>query len=249
MDDQGLPLEQFIQALTSQLDRAQETMALKARAGLPLTFAVKDLTIDLRTHVGMSGSVVHIRPAAAGDGEASVIHLALTTITRPMMEENTPSLDAEKGPSVQEVLGDKLGADEVRRLEWAGIHSVNQLRDLQKQTGAEVIGRVSQLPVDRLRAALTAAAAPHVSQVVAAPTPDADAGDGAAPPLRIRGWNLRDSGEPNVLIGGRPAAVLHATETELLVRPEQHVDGGTVEIETAPGLSTAKSFELGEAEQ
>jgi len=243
MDDQGLPLEQFIQALTSQLDRAQETMALKARAGLPLTFAVKDLTIDLRTHVGMSGSVVHIRPAGPGDSEASVIHLALTTITRPMMEENTPSLDAEKGPSVQEALGDKLGEDEVRRLEWAGIRSVSQLRELQKQTGTVVIGRVSLLPVDRLRAALAAAAAPHVSQIVAAPH---NGEDGAsAPPLRIHGWNLRDGGVPAVRIGGRPATVLHATETELLVQPEAHADAGTVEVETAPGLSTAASFDLG----
>ena len=35
-------------------------MALKAQAGLPLTFAVKDLTLDLRTHIDMVGSVVHI---------------------------------------------------------------------------------------------------------------------------------------------------------------------------------------------
>jgi hypothetical protein len=49
-----------------------------------------------------------------------------------------------------------------------------------------------------------------------------------------------------VRIAGRPATVLHATETELLVRPEEHVKGGSVEVETAPGLSTATSFELGE---
>src|SRR5206468_628857 len=110
---------------------------------------------------------VRIKPAGPGESEASVLHLALTTITRPMIEENTAPLDAEKGPSVQEALGDKLGPEEVRRLEWAGIRSVNQLRALQKETGAEVIGRVSQLPIDRLRAALAAAAQPHVSQVVA----------------------------------------------------------------------------------
>jgi hypothetical protein len=247
MDEPGLPLEQFIQALTSQLDRAQETMALKARAGLPLTFAVKDLTIDLRTHVGMSGSVVHIRPAGPGDAEASVIHLSLTTITRPMIEENTQSLESEKGPSVQEAFGDKLGADELRRLEWAGIRSVSQLRELQKDTGAEVIGRVSQLPIDRLRAALAAAAAPHVSHVVAAPDDGAvPAAPGAPPPLRIRGWNLRDGGEPQVSIAGRPAAVLQASDTELLVQPDEHVAAGTLEVRTTPDLSVAASFDLTE---
>jgi hypothetical protein len=246
MDDPGLPLEQFIQALTSQLDRAQETMALKARAGLPLTFAVKDLTIDLRTHIGMTGSVVHIRPAGPGDGEASVLHLALTTITRPMIEENTQSLDAEKGPSVQEVLGDKLGPDELRRLEWAGIRSVSQLRELQKDTGTEVIGRVSQLPIDRLRAALAAAAAPHVSDVAADHA--AVTAPGAPPPLRIRGWNLREGGEPEVRIGGKPAAILQASDTELLVQPGEHVQAGMLEVQTAPDLAVAASFDVSEVD-
>jgi hypothetical protein len=244
MDEPGLPLEQFIQALTSQLDRAQETMALKARAGMPLTFAVKDLSIDLRTHVGMSGSVVQIRPAGPGDTEASVLHLSITTITRPMIEENTQALETEKGPSVQELLGDKLGADELRRLEWAGIRSVNQLRELQRDTGAEVIGRVSQLPIDRLRAALAAAAAPHVSNVVA--EPGGSVTPGAAPPLRIRGWNLRDGGEPQVHIAGRPATVLHASDTELLVQPDEHVGAGTLEVRTAPDLAVAASFDVTE---
>ena len=65
-EDSGLPVEQFIQALTSQLDRAQDAMALKAHVR-PLTFAVKDLTLDLRAHFAMSGSAVHIIPAGPGE--------------------------------------------------------------------------------------------------------------------------------------------------------------------------------------
>src|SRR5262245_32628540 len=91
----AVPIEHFIQALTSQLDRAQTAIALKARAGLPLTFAVKDLRLDLRAHIEMDGSVVTIRPAGPGDSDASTLHFDLTTITRPMMEENTLSLAAD----------------------------------------------------------------------------------------------------------------------------------------------------------
>ena len=47
-----------------------------------------------------------------------------------MIEENTQSIESEQGPSVQEAFGDKLGEDELRRLEWAGIRSVSQLREL-----------------------------------------------------------------------------------------------------------------------
>ncbi|MGH7451623.1 MAG: hypothetical protein ACRENG_09785, partial [bacterium] len=61
-NDNSLPIEQFIQALTSQLDRAQDALRLKA-VNRPLTFAVKDLTLDLRSHLEISGSVVRIRPA------------------------------------------------------------------------------------------------------------------------------------------------------------------------------------------
>jgi len=79
-----LRLEDFIQAVQSQLDNAQAAMALKARnANLPLTFAIKDINLDLRAHVEFSDSEIRIRPAGAGEGEASVFHLVFTTITRP----------------------------------------------------------------------------------------------------------------------------------------------------------------------
>ena len=241
-DDDGLPLENFIQALTSQLDRAQQTMALKARAGLPLTFAVKDLTLDLRTHVAMSGSVVRIRPAGPGDRDSSILHLSVTTITKPMIEENTPALDQDAGPSIQEALGDQMTPDEIRRLEWTGIRSVSQLRQVQRQTGAEEIGRMSSLPVDRLRLALAKAAAPHVSRISRA-RESAGAG-GGEPLLRVHGFNLVDGDDPEVRIGDDHAVVVSATENELLVRPVAPTAAGVLEVRTGPGMATAAAFEL-----
>ena len=45
-----------MQALQAQLDRAQRAMHMKAKnLNLPLTFAVKDIAIDLRTHVEIVG--------------------------------------------------------------------------------------------------------------------------------------------------------------------------------------------------
>src|SRR5690349_20895357 len=104
-NDSGLPIEQFIQALTTQLDHAQSAMAVKARnLNLPLTFALKDIALDLRAHVDVVRSEVRIRPAGAADTNASTIRLALTTITRPMIEENatvTP-VDPDE-PSLKDV--------------------------------------------------------------------------------------------------------------------------------------------------
>ena len=247
----GLPIENFIQALTSQLDRAQSTMALKARAGLPLTFAVKDLTLDLRTHVEMVGAAVRIRPAEPGETEASTLHLALTTITRPMIEENTLELQAKPDePSLKEVLGGDVTEDEQRRLEWAGVYTAGQLRDLERHAGTEAIHRVSQLPVDRLRRALQLASEPAITRVVPAfppeqtPYDESPAGEEEPlPVLRVHGRNLLEHGPPRVSIGGEHVHVLSASEDELVVRPQPHQLAGTLAVETAPGTVAELAFD------
>ncbi|MDB4948590.1 MAG: hypothetical protein JWM27_1239 [Gemmatimonadetes bacterium] len=177
----GLPLEQFITALTSQLDRAQNAMAIKARLGYPLTFAVKELTLDLRTHVEMVGSVVQIRPAGPGETDTSTIHLALTTITRPMMEENTMQLSSQPGePTLQEALGDKLTEEEKRRLEWAGVQTVSQLVELERHSDPDTLSKIANVPALRLRAALDHASRPMVHEVVPVALPDAPRYDARA---------------------------------------------------------------------
>jgi hypothetical protein len=234
--DTGLPIEAFVQALTTQLDRAQEAMAVKARIQkLPLTFAVKDVTLELRAHVDFTGSTVRIRPAGPGDPEASTLHLALTTITEPMIEENTRITAPRPGDlTLKELLGDQITEDEQRRLEWAGVQSVSQLRELERTAGSAVLERVSQLPVDRLRNALRRAAQPRVRQVIRVP-----AGDGAPPLLRVQGDNLMREQPPAVSIRGERVPVVEASETELLVGPLGLDLRGALEVETGPGEVTA----------
>jgi hypothetical protein len=240
----GLPLENFIQALTSQLDRAQSTMALKARAGLPLTFAVKDISLDLRTHVDMVDAVVRIRPAEPGENDASTLHLTLTTITRPMIEENTlePAAQPDE-PTLKEVLGDDVSDEDQRRLEWAGVSTVSQLRAVESQSGAEAIQRVSELPVDRLRRALQLATEPHISYVRPEFAHENGGSLAPLPVLRVRGRNLSHGGPPHVSIGGEPVHVLSASENELLVRPGAHQLAGTLSVETAPGTIVSGDFD------
>ena len=228
--DSSLPVEQFIQALTSQLDRAQDAMALKAHVR-PLTFAVKDLTLDLRAHFGMTGSVVHITPAGPGDSSASTLHLSLTSITRPMMEENTPHLSVGPDePTLQEALGNELSPDERRRLEWAGIHTVSQFRELQSRSGESAIEQVASIPAARLRAALERATHPFVDSITPVPA-EAD----GTPLLQIRGRNFLGNDPPDVRIGGEPVPVVRATPREVLLAPQPHQFHGDLTIQTAPG--------------
>ncbi len=242
--DNSLPIEQFVQALTTQLDRAQSAMALKAsNLKLPLTFAVKDLTLDLRTHIEMSQSELRLRPAGPGEKEVSILHLALTTITRPMLQENAvESLAAPDEPTVKEALGDQLTDEDQRRLEWAGVHTVSQLRELEQRHGTEAIQRVSALPVDRLRSALLRAAEPAITRVTPESRPGEN-GSGGSPRLRIIGRNLLGRNRrPSVRIAGQEVPVVAAADHELIVTPLAHQMSGDLVVETDPGVVLAATL-------
>ena len=106
MNSDAIRLEDFIQAVQSQLDNAQAAMAVKARnQNLPLTFAIKDINLDLRAHVEFTDSEIRIRPAAAGEKEVSAFHLVFTAITRPAIEENAITFSTDDDQPLED-LGD-----------------------------------------------------------------------------------------------------------------------------------------------
>lgn len=243
--DTGVPIEQFIQALQTQLDRAQTAMAIKAEnLDLPLTFAVKDLSLDLRTHVEIVRSEVRIRPAGPADADASTLHLALTTITRPMIKENAKALNLDPDePTLKEAVGDQLTDEEQKRLEWAGVHTVSQLRKLTDSGGNKDVERVADLPVDRLKQALLRASRPFVASIEPHAQLPRD-GVEVDPLLRIKGRNLMGHGLPRVSLGGQAVNVLEASDREILIAPESHQFSGTLSIETAPGQLAQLKIDL-----
>jgi hypothetical protein len=236
----AVPIEDFVQALQAQLDRAQRAMHVKAKnLNLPLTFAVKDIAIDLRTHVEVVKNQVRVRPAGPGDHDASVLHLSLTTVTRPMIEENAFAMDTTE-ERIDEVK--EIPEEDRRKLEWAGLQTVKQLKQLHDEQGTATIGRMADLPVDRLRKALQKVVQPMVSRVEPV---EPEAGETPiARLLRIRGQNLMRQQAPKVQIEGEPVSVLQANEHELLVAPKSHQFGGILSIETAPSYVTQTAFDL-----
>lgn len=240
----ALPLEHFIQAVQSQLDNAQTAMAVKAHyLKLPLTFAIKDITLDLRAHVEFARSEIRIRPAGAGDKEASMFHLVFTAITRPMIEENAIAFSETPEDRSLDELKDELSDDERRRLEWAGVRTVSKLREMEEQGAARTVGRVTNLPVDRLRRALEKASAPLVEHVLPV---ERSAEDPADVPtlLRIRGRNLMRDGLPRVTVSGEPVSVVRADEREVVIVPQEHQMAGELAVEPSAGLATTMAFDL-----
>jgi hypothetical protein len=126
-----------------------------------------------------------------------------------------------------------------RKLEWAGLQTVRQLKEMHEQDGAASIGRMADLPVDRLRKALQKMVQPMIARV---DTEDGD--DPAQKLLRIRGQNLMRQQVPRVQIEGEPVSVLQANEREVLLAPKAHQFGGVLTLETEPNYSAQTAFDL-----
>lgn len=219
------PVDDFLQALTAQLDRAQDALAFKVRGTeRPLTWALKDLAIDLRVFIEITDEGhVTWRSAGPGDDSASTVHLSLTTITRPMVEENSFKVERDQDPRALEQLAQvsTLNADDQRKLSWMGVRTVGQLRKLDPIAVEAIAG----IPVTRLQAALEAAAHPAViaQEVIER---------GGRTLLAIHGANLADGTAPEVRLAGTPVEVLEFRPGRILVRPGAQHSEGQIEVLT-----------------
>src|SRR5258707_4040205 len=152
--DGGFLVEDFLDAVTAQLDRTQDALAAKARVR-PLMFALRTFSIDLQVFVSMDASGnVRLRSSAPGEVGASTLKVDFTTITRPMVEENTVSLAMAQAPTLGEA---GLKPDEEQALRPVGGQNVAQLQALRASgAGVDGISRMTSglLPADRLPAAL-----------------------------------------------------------------------------------------------
>ncbi len=232
LQDSGIPFDLFIQTLTEQLDRAQAAMAVKARIGkLPLTFAVKEVSLDLRAFVQVHDDDVYLRPAGPGESEASSIKLQLTTITKPMIEENAVDFSTDNPKfNLREALGDQISEDEQRKLERIGVRTVQQLNELKEKAGTDVIARLSRMPVNRLQQALLRAAAPRVSRIEHV----ADA-DGASQRVHIEAPALRAGRLPRIHAAGQSVPVVDTGNGQLVLAPLASQLGCEAELDFGDG--------------
>ncbi|MEQ9261371.1 MAG: hypothetical protein RIG84_19970 [Roseovarius sp.] len=147
----GYPIEDFLEAITAQLDQTQDALRLKA-VNRPLTFALKDFNVDLKVFVEMNqAGRVTFRPAAPNEEGASTVSIGFTTITRPMIEENTISMEMAQAPSLGE-LG--LEAEEQRQLARVGVRNAAQLRNFERNAGDATLSRHTGVDLGRIKGAL-----------------------------------------------------------------------------------------------
>lgn len=156
-------VEDFINAITTQLDRVQDSLRLKA-VNRPLTYALKDIALDLHVFIEVDAQGnVRFRSSGPNEEGASTIRLGFTTITRPMIEENTISLAMSGSPQLEEM---GLDEGERKRLENLGVRNAAQLQNLQKQVrSSSGVTRLTGIPAERLKKMLSYGK-PQVTHVV-----------------------------------------------------------------------------------
>jgi hypothetical protein len=241
--DGGFLVEDFLDAVSAQLDRTQDSLAAKAKVR-PLMFALRQFSIDLQVFVTMDpDGNVRLRSAAAGETGASTLKLDFTTITRPMVEENTVSLAMAQSPTLTEA---GLDPQQQRALERVGVHNVGQLQALRESSGSGIdgISRLTEglVPADRLRAALKTGR-PEIFHVAPVPPAPAAAPSEPAPAtpvlvpagtrrLQLSGRNLLAGGlVPKVRLGGQPLEVSAAEDDGLVVHLPPGRPAGALEID------------------
>ncbi|HET9653145.1 MAG TPA: hypothetical protein VFP36_13180 [Usitatibacter sp.] len=176
----GFLVDDFITSITTQLDRVQDALRIKA-VNRPLTYALRELHLELKVFVDMDAQgQVLLRPAGPNEPGASTLAMDFTTITKPMIEENTISLAAARSTPLEK-LG--LRPEEQMRLERIGVTNLAQLERLKGSTGVGTVARLAELPVDRLRRVLQAGL-PQLGP--APPKPAPPAAPPSAPPSPLQ---------------------------------------------------------------
>lgn len=242
----ALPLEELLNAISAQLDRAQSALALKSQS-TGLTFAVKDLTLDLRAMIDISDATLMIRPALPGEIDASTLKLSFTTVTRPMLEEHAVEMQAEEPAIADAVEG--LSEEDVRRLEWVGVRNLSELNAARARGGSHTIRRLSRLPADRLKQALSLAGERVVRRVapqLMEPGTVATLDPATRFRLRVSGRNLAREGlRPRARIDGVPASVLEVGDSSLVVAAQQGPLSGALTLEWPDGGVIEHRFDAG----
>ena len=123
-------LQSFLDSLVYELDQARETLAVKG-VNRPLTYAVKDLSLDLNLFPEFNGDEVKFTTAKPGDTGASRIAITLGSITDRQIRETT-----KQPPKKEELLIDDVEDidDETKQsLKKIGVNSIQDIERLEEK--------------------------------------------------------------------------------------------------------------------
>ena len=128
----GWTLKSFLDSLTLELDRAQETLAVKGLTRR-LTYSVRDLALDLQLFPDFDGEELRFTTAKPGETGAARVSLQLGSITDRQIRESTREPRRKDDVAIEEV--EELDPKVRSSLEKMGVTSVS---DLERMENANV---------------------------------------------------------------------------------------------------------------
>ena len=128
--NQAWNLESFLDSLIVELDKARETLAVKA-VNKPLTYAVKDVNLEMQLFPSYDGRKVKFVTAQPGETGASKIAIQLGSITDQQIRKTTKKPISKEDISIETMEEiDEETKDSLRKI---GVTSVNDLAEIEKK--------------------------------------------------------------------------------------------------------------------
>lgn len=210
-------LNSFLDSLILELDRAQDTLALKGM-NRRLTYTVRDLNLELQLFPDFDGRDLKFTTAGPGEAGAAKIAFQLGSITDRQIRETTrepPSKDDIAIDVVDDI--DDQTKEELQRIGVTTVKDFERMEkrnvDLKRASGSVDYTKLANI-INRTRRRQSA---PVVSKALLV-------GDADNPHLSLVGLNLATAssiGEfPSASLNGRPVALVSSSASELRIAIE-----------------------------
>lgn len=214
-------LEDFVDSLVVELDKTRETLAVKA-VNKPLSYTVKEVSLDLNTFPSYDGEEVRFVTAQPGQEGASKITIALNSITDQQVRATTKMPGAQKDIPIERIPVDRATKKKLRKLGVQSVDDLDQLKaknvDLNQVTNGDIDYSALNKQIQKSRRNQNP---PTISAASLA------LDEVHGPCLRIEGRNLSvDSRFPPVAaLNQQMVTVLSRGDNELRLRLHKELEG------------------------
>jgi hypothetical protein len=215
-------LEDFVDSLVVELDKTRETLAVKA-VNKPLSYSVKEVSLDLNTFPSYDGDQVRFTTAQPGQQGASRITIQLNSITDQQVRATTKMPGSGTDIPIERMPVDKATKRTLRKLGVQSVGDLEQLKqknvDLARVTGdGDIDYTALNKQIQRSRRGQDPPAITAVSQSLDQEN---------VPCLLVEGHNLAVEPRfpPVAAINRQVVDVLSQSDTELRLRLDRELAG------------------------
>jgi len=216
-------LEDFVDSLVVELDKTRETLAVKA-INKPLSYTVKDLSLDLNIFPSYDGDKVKFLTAQPGQTGASKVTIQLGSITDQQVRATSKPPPANTDINIDDIPVDAATRKQLRKI---GVSSIDDLQQIAKKNVD--LKKVSDNEIDysalanQIQKARRNQSPPQISGISLSMDED------SRPFLLIKGRNLAvdPKFDPVAVVNQNLAEVMSRSDTEMKVRIEKKHDFGS----------------------